>query len=334
MGQHIISAILIVYSHMFNDPRFKKRGLEAIKQAAPGVEVVSVENEEEWEQRSGELASRVEVVVGYRPGTWFKEMPNLRWMQQTSAGANWLLSHPEVAKSDVVLTNVAGVRDIPVAEHALALMLTLSRCIHHSVRRQLKHHWDKFVRREDMTELSGATMGLIGVGKIGEETAKRAKGMNMRVLGLRRRPELTSPHVDRMFGPQGLMELLCQSDWVVITGAMTSETIGLIGENELRTMKKSAYLINVARGPMIQEEALIKALQERWIAGAGLDVVEQEPLPQESPLWDMENVVITPHHAGASPYAVDRFIKIFTENLRRYQAGEPLMNVVDKRLGY
>ncbi len=334
MGPHRIKTILIAHSHMFNDPYFRERGMEAIKKAAPDAEVVVLESEEEWARRSMELASRVEVVVGYRPATWFKEMPNLRWMQQTAAGANWLLDHPEVAKSDVVLTNVAGARDIPVAEHALALMLTLSRCIQYSVRRQLKHDWNKFVHREDMTELNGATMGLIGVGKIGEETAKRAKRMNMRVLGLRRRPERSVPHVDRMYGPQGLIELLSQSDWVVITAAMTAETIGLIGEDELKAMKKSAYIINVARGPVIQEKALIRALQERWIAGAGLDVVEQEPLPQDSPLWDMENVVITPHHAGASPYAMERFIGIFTENLRRYQAGEPLINVVDKRLGY
>ena len=140
--------------------------------------------------------------------------------------------------------------------------------------------------------------------------------------------------VERVYGPENLMEMLPQSDWLVITAPLTPETKGMIGVRELRVLKKSAHLINISRGPLIQERALIQALQEGWIAGAGLDVFEEEPLPASSPLWDMENVILTDHYAGRNPHYLDRLMEIFLENLRRYQAGEPLMNVVDKRLGY
>jgi len=137
-----------------------------------------------------------------------------------------------------------------------------------------------------------------------------------------------------MYGPDQLLEMLPEADWVVITTPLTRETQGLIGERELRVMKETAYIINIGRGAIIQEQALIRALQEGWIAGAGLDVFELEPLPEDSPLWDMENVIVTPHYAGLTPYYADRVVEIFTENLRRYQAGQPLINEVDKRLGY
>ena len=334
MSERSIDTILVTDFNMIDDPRFKTYGLEAIRKVAPNAELIIIQNQKEWERHRAELSSKVQVAVGFRPATWFKEMPNLRWVQQTSAGANWLPDSPDVERSDLILTNV-GIRAIPVAEHIFALMLILSRCIQYSVRRQINHNWDKWIHREDMTELNGTTMGLIGVGKIGEETAKIAKGMNMKVLGLRRRPERPAVrHVDKMYGLSGLPELLAESDWVVLTAALTSETKWMIGEAELKAMKKSAHIINVGRGPLIKETDLIKALQEGWITGAGLDVVEQEPHPEDSPLWDMENVVITPHNSGTTPYAVDRFIKLFIDNLKRYQAGEPLMNVLDKRLGY
>ncbi len=331
MSQKQIDTILIIYSFILNDATLNERHMKAIQEAAPGAKIVISRNKEDWERMAAEIAPKVEVVLGLRPAVWFNDMPNLRWAQQTGAGANWLLETPEVVQSDMILTNASGVHAIPIAEHILALMFTLSRGIHQSVRWQTKHKWD---RRRRIVELEGSTMGLIGVGKIGEKTAEKAKGLNMKVLGLRRRPERVSPYVDRMYGPEGLADLLEASDWVVITAALTSETMGMIGQKELKTMKESAHIINIARGPIIQEKALIKALREDWIAGAGLDVFEQEPLPADSPLWDMENVVITSHYAGATPFYMDRLIEIFTENLRRYQAGEPMINVVDKNLGY
>ena len=163
---------------------------------------------------------------------------------------------------------------------------------------------------------------------------EKAKGLNMKVLGLRRQPQRTSPFVDRMVGPDKLYDMLAASDWVVITAALTSETQGLIDETAFKAMKDTAHIINIARGPIIDEGAMIKALEKGWIAGAGLDVFETEPLPEESPLWGMKNVVITPHISGSTPKYMDRLLDIFIENLTRYQAGEPMINVVDKKLGY
>ncbi|MBW1709542.1 MAG: D-2-hydroxyacid dehydrogenase [Deltaproteobacteria bacterium] len=327
MNQKQIDTILILHSFILNDATLTERHLNAIREAAPGAKIAISRNREDWNRLSGDIASKVEVVFGLRPASLFKEMPNIRWAQQTGAGANWLLDAPEVVQSDMILTNASGVHAIPIAEHILALMLTLSRGIQHSILRQAGHKWE---RRGRITELDGATLGLIGVGKIGEKTAEKAKGLNMRVLGMRR----ASPHIDKMYGPDGLKDLLEESDWVVITAALTAETMGMIGEEQFKAMKESAFIINIGRGPIIQEKAMIKALQKGWIAGAGLDVFEQEPLPEDSPLWDMKNVVITPHYAGATPHYVDRLIEIFTENLKRYQAGLPLINVVDKKLGY
>ena len=330
--QNDIGTIMIGLSGPLNDATLTSERLAAIRKAAPDAELVVVRGPEEWEQRSREIASKVQVVLG--SWTWhpqFKEMPNLRWFQQAGAGVNWLLKCPEIVEGDLILTNGSGVHAIPISEHILALMLILSRGIQHHMRRQMRHAWE---RRGTAVELEGATMGLIGVGRIGQKTAEKAKGMNMRVLGLRRNPERSVPHVDKMYGPDSLLDLLTQSDWVVLAAAMTAETTGMIGEDELKAMKASAYIINIARGPLIREKVLIEALKEGWIAGAGLDVFEQEPLAEDSPLWDMDNVVITPHFSHESPNKIDRLIAIFTENLRRYQNDEPMINVVDKRLGY
>lgn len=331
MSQRTINSILIVHGPVLNELTLTDEYMDMIRQAAPRAEIITIGGRAEWEERSGELGPKVEVAFGLRPAVWFKDMPNLIWAQQTGAGANWLLEAPEVAESDMILTNASGVAAIPIAEHILALMFVLARKIQFNVRAQTGRKWD---RRGRMLELDGATLGLVGLGAIGEKTAEKAKGLNMRVLGLRRNPDRASPYVDRMYGPDGLMEVLSNSDWVAITAAMTAETEGMIGEEEFRAMKESARIINIARGSIIREEAMIKALEEKWISGAGLDVFEQEPLPEDSPLWEMKNVVITPHIAGSSPYYMDRLIRIFTGNLERFQAGEPLINVVDKKLGY
>jgi len=326
-----INTIAVAYGLVLNEYTMNDKNLNRIQEAAPDAKISILKNKDDWESKKSEIASQVDVVFGLRPAMWFHEMPNLTWCQQTGAGANWLLDTPEIIESELILTNASGVHAIPIAEHILALVLSLSRGIHKHLRSQVKKKWD---RRAPILELEGSTMGLVGVGKIGQKTAEKAKGLNMKVLGLRRNPERDVQHIDTMYGPDDLLEMLPKCDWVVVTAAMTSETQGLIGEPELRAMKNSAYIINIARGPIICEEILVKALQGGWIAGAGLDVFEQEPLPETSPLWEMENIIITPHYAGATPYYVDRLLDIFTENLRRYQAGEPLINVVDKKLGY
>ena len=331
MTRKKIKGIAILYGMILNDFTLTEETIGRIKNAAPDTEISIIKDKDDWDQKKTSIAEDIEVIFGLRPAQWFREMPNLRWVQQTGAGANWLLDMPEVAASDLILTNASGVHAIPIAEHILALMFAFCRGLHLNIRSQMTKEWKRGGR---VSELDSSTLGVVGVGKIGEKTAEKAKGLNMKVLGVRRNPERESPYVDQMFGPDRLLEMLPECDWVAITAAMTTETAGMFGETELKAMKNTSVIINIARGSVIQEPVLIKALQESWIAGAGLDVFEQEPLPESSPLWEMSNVIATPHYSGATPYYVDRLLEIFIENLRRYQAGEPLINIVDKTLGY
>jgi phosphoglycerate dehydrogenase-like enzyme len=172
------------------------------------------------------------------------------------------------------------------------------------------------------------------VGAIGGRTAEVAAALGMRVWGVRRDPSLGAPGVEAMYSPEQLPDVLPEADFVVITAPLTHETRDLIGERELRAMKPTAYIVNIGRGGTIHEDVLIRALQEGWIAGAGLDVFAAEPLPVDSPLWEMENVIITGHYAGMTPCYDERALDIFLDNLQRYRAGQPLKNVVDKKLGY
>ncbi|MDD9940957.1 MAG: D-2-hydroxyacid dehydrogenase [Myxococcales bacterium] len=318
MAGQDIDTILLAYDLL--TPEDAQR----VARAAPGARVCSlpeVEGEEE----------RVHVLLGYPPRGGLSRFPNLRWVQQTGAGADWVMRTPGFQDSDVILTNASGVHAIPIAEHVLALMFALSRRIHFFVKAQADGRWD---RRGRLGELEGSTLGIVGVGAIGEKLAEKAKGLGMGVLGLRRDASRACPHVDRMFAPDGLHELLGKSDWVAIAAALTPETKGLIGPQELAAMKSTSYLINIGRGAIVDESALVQALEERAIAGAGLDVFEREPLPDDSPLWKMKNVIVTPHFAGATPHYVSRVMSIFVDNLERYQSGTPMRNLVDKKLAY
>jgi phosphoglycerate dehydrogenase-like enzyme len=265
--------------------------------------------------------------------------PNLRWVQQWGAGADWLMRYPEIAKLDFVLTNASGVHPIQIAEHIFALLLAFARQLHMAIQAQSKGEWRRpdqggFAGDQPFFELYGKTMLLIGVGAIGERTAEVAEAMGMRVIGIRRHAECKLAPASATHGPNALLELLPEADFVVLTVPLTPETEDMIGERELRAMKSTAYIVNIGRGGTIQEEVLIRALQNGWIAGAGLDVFETEPLPSDSPLWGLDNVIITAHYAGLTPNYDERAMSIFLQNLELYQAGKPLRNVVDKTLGY
>jgi len=331
MAQKKINGIAIFYFLVLRDETFKEHHMERIREAAPDAEIVVVKSPEDWTEEVAKKCESFDIFLGILLDMWIDKLPNLKWAQLASAGADWVLRSPEVVKRDVVLTNASGVHAVPISEHILSMMFAFARSLPQYMRSQFNGKWE---RRANIIELEGTTVGLVGVGKIGEKTAQKAKALNMQVLGVRRNPDRTSPYVDTMYGPDGLHDMLKQSDWVVLAAAGTAETDGIIGEAELAVMKPSAVIINIARGSMIVEDALVKALQEKRIAGAGMDVFENEPLPEDSPLWQMPNVIITPHVAGGTPYYVDRLMDIFVENLKRYQAGESLMNVVDKKLGY
>jgi phosphoglycerate dehydrogenase-like enzyme len=318
--------VLLVH---FNPHNFSEEQLEQIHDLAPDKEVIVTHDR----AQVAEVLDEIEIAASWGPYEQLLKARNLRWLQQWGAGADWIALRPEFQHMDIVLTNTSGVHAIPISEHILALLLAFARDIRRAVSAQSRHEW----RRSDawrVFELAGKTLLLIGVGAIGTRTAEMASALGMRVLGVRRHPDETVPGVERVVGPGVLHQVLPEADFVVLTVPLTEETRNMIGQAELRAMKSSAYLVNIGRGDTINQSELITALQEGWIAGAGLDVLEEEPLPEDSPLWEMENVIITSHYAGATPHYMERATGIFMDNLRRYQAGEPLRNVVDKHLGY
>ncbi|MDQ2998817.1 MAG: D-2-hydroxyacid dehydrogenase [Chloroflexota bacterium] len=302
--------------------------LAQLQSAAPDMRVVRTTERAAIEG----LLDEVEIAVSF-PHDLLARAPRLRWVQEWGAGVDWLLQHPEVAELDFTLTNASGVHAIPISEQILAYLLAFARGLPAAVRAQARHAWQP-AKREQLFELAGKTMLLVGVGAIGERTAVIAAALGMRVLGIRRNPAGDLPGVEAIYGPDRLYDLLPEADCVVLTVPLSHATQGMIGERELRAMKPTSYLINIGRGGTIQQPALIQALSEGWIAGAGLDVFDQEPLPATSPLWELDNVIMTAHYAGLTPAYDQRALAIFLDNLKRYRDGEPLKNVVDKAAGY
>ena len=306
---------------------FTDEQMDGLRAVVPGAEIFRVENEEEAIPLTGDA----EVLLGHFPRSVFLAASRLRWIQSFSAGLDKFL-FPEVIESDVTLTNMAGVYASQGAEHAWALLLALTRGIPHFVRHQDRREW----KSTKSVVLRGGVLGIIGLGGFGIEMARRAIGYDMTVIALdpvrRNRPE----YVAELRPPtrDALHDLLRRSDAVMLGCPKTPETIDLIDADALRAMKPTAYLINVTRGGIVNEDALADALRNGRIAGAGLDVFEQEPLPANSPLWEQENLIITTHLAGQSQHRPRMVFEFFRENLKRYAAGEPLLNVVDKRRGF
>jgi phosphoglycerate dehydrogenase-like enzyme len=237
-----------------------------------------------------------------------------------------------VRGSKVTLTNVSGIHATPIGEFVLQLMLMFSKQAPLCFRLKEEKQW----QRLGTTVLRSKTVGIVGLGHIGREVARLAKAFGMRVLATRRSVDRagSARYVDLLLPPAQLPRLLSESDFVVICVPLTPETKGLIGERELRMTKPGAYLINVARGKIVKEEVLVKALEEKWIAGAGLDVFSTEPLPVDSRLWELPNVILSPHISGGMEDYLEQGTRIFCKNLRRYLSGRKLVNVVNKERGY
>ena len=245
---------------------------------------------------------------------------------------------PDLINSDVILTNAREVHGPVVAEHVIALIFALAKRLPQAVRLQQKHIWGQdpmWHGRPRPREVAGATLGLIGVGSIGRAIAQRACALGMRVIAVREHPQKgTSEGVQQVFAPTQLDALLSQSDYVVLAVPLTPATRRLIDAARLARMKPAACLINVSRGPLVDEAALAQALREHRLGGAALDVFEKEPLPSDSPLWDLENLLITPHTAALTEKLWERHYALVSENLRRYLNHQPLLAVVDKKKGY
>ena len=295
-----------------------------IRATVPAADVRYFDSQDDLE-REIELA---DIVAGSISPAALARAKRLKWVQSWGPARTSLL-YPEMIASPVVLTSVAGNGAISMAEHAVMLMLMLARDTPRWLRNQAERKWERWFH----PELTGQTCGIIGLGYSGQDLALKLKAFHMRVIGMRRTPRPT-PNVDEVFPRERLHELLAQSDFVVVTAPRTPETRGMLGEAEFRAMKPSAYYICYSRGGIADDAALLRALNEGWIAGAGLDAHTQEPLPPDSPFWTAPNTIITPHNSATSPLSRERRIDIFIENLGHFLAGEPLRSVVDKQAGY
>jgi phosphoglycerate dehydrogenase-like enzyme len=305
--------------------------LARVRETAPsGAAVVVTRDPDEI----AALIDRIEVAGGWFPADLLPQASNLRWYQQWSAGADWLLRHPQAAEADFILTNTSGIHAVPITEHVFGLLLCFGRELGRALRAQEDHEWIPQRDHPELFELAGKTMVLIGVGAIGTRIAQVAGAMGMEVLGVRRDPTKEVAGVASMWGPDELLDLLPRGDVVVLTVPLTEETRGMIGRAELEAMGETATLINVGRGGTVDENALVDALRNGQIGRAALDVFEDEPLPDDSALWDVENLTITSHYAGVTPHYHERALDVFLDNLERYCAGEDLHNVVDKDAGY
>jgi len=307
--------------------------VERIRAVSPRVTVQQSRNKQEALALAGDPDV---LLVGFFSPELFKAAKRLRWVQTLFVGVDAFL-YSEVVQSAVVMTHAGGVNAIPVSEHVLGLMFCLNRKLHLFIRNQTARKWEKNEAElmYQMDELPGKTLGLLGLGRIGGEIARKAKCLGMKVIATRRDPSAPKPnYVDKLVSPENLEELLADSDFVVIQIPLTKDTRGMFGEKQLRSMKPTAYLVNASRGGIVKEDELVKALKEGWIAGAALDVFATEPLAESSPLWDMPNVIVTPHVAGLTPHYMERLTDLFCENLKRFLKNEPLINVVDKTRGY
>jgi len=288
---------------------------EALEAFAPHAEVLL-----NW---SGTLSLIREVFLMCR---------ELRWIHSRSVGLERTL-FPELIASDVTLTNGRGVFSASLGEFALAAILYFAKDLRRMIRSQQSGLWEPF----DVTQVSGQTVGIVGYGDIGRAVAARARAVGMHVLALRRHVPAKSepdPFVDQLYGQQERTEMIRRSDYLIVAAPLNDETRGLIGAAEFSVMKETAVVINLGRGPVIEEGAMIKALTEQRIKGAALDVFDEEPLPPGHPFYKMENVLLSPHCADHTSDWLDNAMRFFLEQFRRFLRGEPLLHVVNKKLGY
>jgi phosphoglycerate dehydrogenase-like enzyme len=262
----------------------------------------------------------------------FAMAPKVRWVHSRSAGLDSLL-FPELVESSVPLTNGTGVFSPSLGEFALGAILYFAKDFRRMIRNQMAARWEQF----DIVEISGQTVGIVGYGDIGRAVATRVRAMGMRVLAVKRHgPPLNNvdPLVEQIYSPEQRIEMISRCDYIVASAPLTSETRGMIGEAEFAAMKPSAVVINLGRGPVIDEDAMLKALTGGSIKGAGLDVFTHEPLPDGHPFYRLENVLLSPHCADHTADWLEQAMRFFLENFERFRKGEPLRNVVDKKLGY
>ncbi len=325
--------LLIFVHHPFdqwNAPAwFPKR----LQQLFPQVNVVNLPDYKRVDEEI--VDAEIAIAWSIRPEQ-IAAAKKLRWIHSPAAAVH-LLIFPELVNSDIILTNAREVHGPVVAEHVIALIFALAKKIPGSVRLQEKHIWGQQILWDELPrvrEIAGATLGMIGLGSIGRPVVRSAKALGMRVIAVREHPEKGSEGADAVFGPPQIDEVFRQADYIVLAAPVTASTKAIANAERLALVKPDACLINVGRGQLVDEPALASALREKKIGGAALDVFPKEPLAADSPLWDVQNLLITPHTAALTDKLWERHYALFSENLRRYLSGQPLLAVVDKRKGY
>lgn len=305
--------------------------LRALAEAAPNVTLVGGLSREEATRRAAEAHG---ADVFYATPEFLRAATSVRWVQATSAGVERFLAIPELAqREEIVFTNHRGVHGPTIADHTMALLLALTRDLPGSLAAQRDGRWLRESSAERVA-LEGRTMLVVGLGGIGTEIARRAHAFGMRVIATRRSDDPGPAFVERIGKPGELLAMLPEVDVVAIAVPLTAETKGLFGAEAFAAMPRGSYLINIARGGIVETDALLAALREGRLAGAGLDVTDPEPLPEDHPLWKEPRVIITPHVAGDAELTDERAWALVLENLRRFDRGEPLLNVVDVSVGY
>lgn len=306
--------------------RLNERQIAILKSIDPGIYVTTCELREIQQYIAD---TDILVTWGWMDiSPYFDNAPKLRWIQALSAGVEKLV-FPALVNSSVLLTSARGIHGIPASEHVLAMMLSYTRGLHLTIRNQEKKIW----QRVPNDEANEKTIGIVGLGSIGRNIAKKCKALNMRVVAIKQTMS-EELFIDLLLGPEELDRLLAMSDFVVLAVPLTPATHHMINAERLQIMKKNAFLINIARGQVIDEAALLEALREGRIGGAGLDVFDNEPLPADHPLWSFDNVIITPHCAALSPYYLDRAVALIADNIARFLQGREMVNVIDKQKGF
>jgi phosphoglycerate dehydrogenase-like enzyme len=324
--------ILIVHYHSF-ELWHAPAWIRERQQDFPGHQFIQLQN---YDRVPEEIAD-TDVFIGWslRPQQ-FVAGRKLRWIHSPAAAVHQLM-FPELVRSNVLLTNSTGIHGPVVAEHALAVLLAMAKRLPQAMQYQARNTWSQdqlWNEQPRPREVAGATVAVIGMGSIGSEFTARARALGMKVLAVRENPAKGAGGADEVFSSAEVDNVLPRADYVLFCTPVTPETTGIINAERLRRMKPDAYLINVGRGPLVDEAALLQALRERRIAGAALDVFHEEPLPSDSPFWSLDNLLITPHTAAVTERLWERHYRLIAENLKRFIAGEPLLNEVDKGRGY
>lgn len=303
-----------------------------LARAVEGRQLVVTRDRAEMEP----LLPRVVITAGGVPPELLERAPRLLWHQQFGTGADWLVGRPGLRRKPFVLTNCSDNHCEVLADHLFALMLSFSRGLagFHDAQRERTWRPVALAHATRLMELHGRTLLLLGFGSIGRAVARRARAFGMEVRAIRARSAAPEEGVARVGGPEELVAMMAEADFVAVTLPLTPETRGMVGEQALRAMKPTGWIGNVGRGAVIEEDALVRALSEGWIAGAALDVCTEEPLPPTSRLWTLPGLRLTPHAGGYHDRLLDRYLEVVADNLERHAAGRPLRNLVDKERGY